>query len=170
MCVYAPPSVSHTTRPQRDRESHGRDYYFIDESTFTRAAKSVRPVLHVLYVLVLMFCMQGEFVQRSGRSRSMYGLTMAAIEQVAQQGLACVTHMSIEVTACLVCVMLYCTCLLVIHRVYWLWRKLTLSHATSWHFHSHQRWTYLILSQYLLDSASFPKSDPQAATQREGLL
>ena len=26
-----------------------------------------------------------------------YGLTMAAIEQVAQQGLACVTHMSIEV-------------------------------------------------------------------------
>ena len=28
----------------------------------------------------------------------MYGLTMAAIEQVAQQGLACVTHMSFEVS------------------------------------------------------------------------
>ena len=27
----------------------------------------------------------------------MYGLTMAAIEQVAQQGLACVTHMNIDV-------------------------------------------------------------------------
>ena len=26
-----------------------------------------------------------------------YGLTMAAVEQVAQQGLACVTHMTIEV-------------------------------------------------------------------------
>ena len=34
----------------------------------------------------------------------MYGLTMAAIEQVAQQGLACVTHMSIEVCSCaLIC-------------------------------------------------------------------
>lgn len=27
-----------------------------------------------------------------------YGLTMAAIEQIAQQGLACVTHMTLEVT------------------------------------------------------------------------
>ncbi len=26
-----------------------------------------------------------------------YGLTMAAIEQVAQQGLACVTHMDLQV-------------------------------------------------------------------------
>ncbi len=35
----------------------------------------------------------------------MYGLTMAAIEQVAQQGLACVTHMSIEVRDCLLSVL-----------------------------------------------------------------
>jgi len=27
-----------------------------------------------------------------------YGLTMAAIEQVAQQGLACVTHMQLQVS------------------------------------------------------------------------
>ena len=33
--------VSHTTRPQGPRESHGRDYYFIDENTFERAHKSV---------------------------------------------------------------------------------------------------------------------------------
>ena len=32
---------------------------------------------------------------------SSYGLTMAAIEQVAQQGLACVTHMGLEVCTCL---------------------------------------------------------------------
>ena len=41
--------------------------------------------------------MQGEFVQTYRTSKGSYGLTMAAIEQVAQQGLACVTHMSIEV-------------------------------------------------------------------------
>lgn len=35
-------SVSHTTRPQGPRESHGRDYYFIDDGTFTRALESVR--------------------------------------------------------------------------------------------------------------------------------
>ena len=34
--------VSHTTRPQQSKESHGRDYYYIDESTFDRATKSVR--------------------------------------------------------------------------------------------------------------------------------
>jgi len=36
--------VSHTTRPQQFKESHGRDYYYIDESTFDRAAKSVSGV------------------------------------------------------------------------------------------------------------------------------
>lgn len=70
--------VSHTTRVQRAKESHGRDYYFIDKSTFQRAAKS------------------GEFVQTFTRGTHYYGITMAAIEQVAQQGLACVTHMSLE--------------------------------------------------------------------------
>ena len=39
-------SVSHTTRPQGPKESHGRDYYFIDEGTFDRAVKSVRIQLH----------------------------------------------------------------------------------------------------------------------------
>ena len=40
---------------------------------------------------------QGEFIQTVKTERGLYGLTMAAIEQVAQQGLACVTHMSLEV-------------------------------------------------------------------------
>lgn len=42
--------------------------------------------------------LQGEFLQTFRARGFSYGLTMAAIEQVAQQGLACITHMSIEVT------------------------------------------------------------------------
>lgn len=42
---------------------------------------------------------QGEFIQSFRRSGYHYGLTMAAVEHVAQQGLACVTHLSIEVRA-----------------------------------------------------------------------
>jgi Leucine-rich repeat (LRR) protein/guanylate kinase len=70
--------VSHTTQPQEPRQSHGRDYYFIDDGTFDRALKS------------------GEFIQTHMAGGYRYGLTMAAVEQVAQQGLACVTHMPIE--------------------------------------------------------------------------
>lgn len=44
-----------------------------------------------------LFAFQGEFIQTVKTERGLYGLTMAAIEQVAQQGLACVTHMSLEV-------------------------------------------------------------------------
>jgi len=90
-------------------ESHGRDYYFIDESTFSRAAKSVSHFIFAASPLVLFI--QGEFIQSSKRGRSMYGLTMAAIEQVAQQGLACVTHMGIKVGIAL---LLLCP----VHEVY----------------------------------------------------
>lgn len=41
---------------------------------------------------------QGEFIQVCKIGEYMYGLTMAAIEQVAQQGLACVAHMTLEVS------------------------------------------------------------------------
>ena len=44
-----------------------------------------------------MSMLQGEFIQTFQSDSYSYGLTMAAIEQVAQQGLACVTHMNIEV-------------------------------------------------------------------------
>ena len=43
--------------------------------------------------------------------RGLYGLTMAAIEQITQQGLACVTHMSLEVHDC--------TCVCINMRVLW---------------------------------------------------
>ena len=41
--------------------------------------------------------LQGEFIETHWLNGYRYGMTMAALEQVAQQGLACVTHMSIEV-------------------------------------------------------------------------
>lgn len=41
--------------------------------------------------------MQGEFIQTHEVGGYRYGLTMAAVEQVAQQGLACVTHMTLQV-------------------------------------------------------------------------
>ncbi|CAI8019545.1 Leucine-rich repeat and guanylate kinase domain-containing protein [Geodia barretti] len=70
--------VSHTTQPQGPRQGHGRDYYFIDEGTFNRALIS------------------GEFLETHEVGGHRYGLTMAAVEQVAHQGLACVTHMTLQ--------------------------------------------------------------------------
>uniref|UniRef100_A0A1X7VB09 Guanylate kinase-like domain-containing protein n=2 Tax=Amphimedon queenslandica TaxID=400682 RepID=A0A1X7VB09_AMPQE len=78
MSPFVMQRVSHTTRPQGSRESHGRDYYFINEATFERALET------------------GEFMQVATIGGYRYGLTMAAIEQVAQLGLACVTHMTLE--------------------------------------------------------------------------
>ena len=43
---------------------------------------------------------QGEFIQTHEVGDHRYGLTMAAVEQVAQQGLACVTHMTLQVQSC----------------------------------------------------------------------
>lgn len=40
---------------------------------------------------------QGEFIETHEVGGHRYGLTMAAVEQVAHQGLACVTHMTLQV-------------------------------------------------------------------------
>ena len=54
------------------------------------------------------FDRQGEFIQTCQIFQDWYGLTMAAVEQVAQQGLACVTHLSLQV----------CIILIIIHDAY----------------------------------------------------
>ena len=41
-------SVSHTTRQQRSKESHGRDYFFIDNNTFSKAMKKVCSMCAIL--------------------------------------------------------------------------------------------------------------------------
>ena len=49
---------------------------------------------------ICLCALQGEFVvtHRTPQGRS-YGLTMSTLEHVAQLGLACVTHMGLEVRA-----------------------------------------------------------------------
>ena len=47
-------------------------------------------------VCVCVCGIQGEFVESCKIGEAQYGLTMSAIEQVAQQGLACVTHMQLQ--------------------------------------------------------------------------
>ena len=49
------------------------------------------------HYLIPFYHLQGEFIQTYRVHGYSYGLTMAAVEQAAQQGLACVSHMSIEV-------------------------------------------------------------------------
>ena len=106
-------SLSHTTRAQRSKESHGRDYLFIDNATFSKAVKMVlilflinpspgvdfsrgRVVTSACHYLLCLW-LQGEFVQTVNTGNGGYGLSITMVEQVAQMGLACVTHMSLEV-------------------------------------------------------------------------
>ena len=39
--LFSPSSISHTTRPQRNEEQDGREYYFIDVETFSAAEEAV---------------------------------------------------------------------------------------------------------------------------------
>ena len=52
--------------------------------------------LHTLPPSTLSLC-QGDFLETSCYGGHWYGLAMASLERVAQQGLACITHMSLEV-------------------------------------------------------------------------
>ncbi|XP_076447535.1 leucine-rich repeat and guanylate kinase domain-containing protein-like [Babylonia areolata] len=70
--------VSHTTRPSRTEEEHGKDYFFVSMEKFEMDIK------------------MGQFVQTSKHHDHWYGLQMEAIESVAREGLACVVHMELE--------------------------------------------------------------------------
>ena len=63
-----------------------------------RVRDGVSATQYIMHLTALFrYVVQGEFIQtHCQRNGYCYGLTMAAVEQVAQQGLACVTHMSIE--------------------------------------------------------------------------
>jgi len=75
---YFAVGVSHTTRPARKEERDGKDYHFVNKHQFEALVK------------------QGEFIQTFSKGSHMYGLTMQAVENVAKDGLACVTHMELE--------------------------------------------------------------------------
>lgn len=70
--------ISHTTRPRRPEEANGRDYHFVSMDEFQTLVRS------------------GAFVQTFRKGKHMYGLSLDAIESVAKEGLACVTHMELQ--------------------------------------------------------------------------
>lgn len=61
-------SVSHTTRPRREREAHGVDYYFVDRPTF----ENLRD--------------RGGFVEWARVHDNLYGTSKAEIERLAGAG------------------------------------------------------------------------------------
>lgn len=62
------PSVSHTTRPPRGQEVHGREYYFVSNETFDQMVA------------------QNAFLEWAHVHGNRYGTSKAAIEQRMQQG------------------------------------------------------------------------------------
>ena len=72
----------------------------------------VRVYTLCMYAQSYLHHVQGEFIQMYEAGGYRYGLTMAAVEQVAQQGLACVTHMTLQVH------MYTLTCRLTLYNTY----------------------------------------------------
>lgn len=62
------PSVSHTTRPPRGQEVHGREYYFVSNETFDQMVA------------------QNAFLEWANVHGNRYGTSKQAIEQRMQQG------------------------------------------------------------------------------------
>ncbi|GAA6140208.1 guanylate kinase [Hydrogenophaga sp. 5NK40-0174] len=62
------PSVSHTTRPPRGQEVHGREYYFVSNETFDQMVE------------------QGSFLEWAMVHGNRYGTSKATIEQRIAQG------------------------------------------------------------------------------------
>ncbi|MCU0941466.1 MAG: guanylate kinase [Hydrogenophaga sp.] len=62
------PSISHTTRPPRGQEVHGREYYFVSKETFDQMV------------------LQGAFVEWAQVHGNRYGTSKLALEQRIKQG------------------------------------------------------------------------------------
>ncbi len=62
------PSISHTTRPPRGQEVHGREYYFVSKETFDQMV------------------LQGAFVEWAQVHGNRYGTSKQALEQRIKQG------------------------------------------------------------------------------------
>jgi len=62
------PSISHTTRPPRGQEVHGREYYFVSQDTFDQMV------------------LQGAFVEWAQVHGNRYGTSKLALEQRIKQG------------------------------------------------------------------------------------
>lgn len=61
-------SISHTTRPQRQTEVHGVDYYFVSETEFREMVE------------------RGEFLEYARVFGNLYGTSKAAVRRLMEQG------------------------------------------------------------------------------------
>jgi guanylate kinase len=70
-------SVSHTTRPPRDGERDGQDYWFVEEGHFRKLVAA------------------GEFLEHAEYQGHLYGTSHAAVEEVTQRGLDVILEVEI---------------------------------------------------------------------------
>ncbi|KAJ8245319.1 hypothetical protein GJAV_G00269510 [Gymnothorax javanicus] len=75
--------ICHTTREPYVGEEDGLDYHYVSEEQFQEMILS------------------GKFIQSIQYAGHRYGLSRAAIEEVAREGLACCVHMEVEGVHCL---------------------------------------------------------------------
>ena len=72
-------SVSHTTRGPRDGEQHGREYNFTDKDEFLELIED------------------GHFVEHAKFGSNLYGTSIKAVKDVAEQGRVCILDIEMEV-------------------------------------------------------------------------
>lgn len=72
-------SVSHTTRAPRAGEQHGREYHFTDRDEFIQLVED------------------GRFVEHAQFGSNLYGTSVKAVKDVAEQGRVCILDIEMEV-------------------------------------------------------------------------
>ena len=72
-------SVSHTTRAPRAGEEHGKEYHFTGRDEFIRLIED------------------GRFVEHAQFGSNLYGTSVKAVKDVAEQGRVCILDIEMEV-------------------------------------------------------------------------
>lgn len=72
-------SVSHTTRAPRVGEQHGREYHFTERDEFIQLVED------------------GSFVEHAQFGSNLYGTSVKAVKDVAEQGRVCILDIEMEV-------------------------------------------------------------------------
>lgn len=73
-------SVSHTTRAPREGEKDGREYNFTDKEAFLKLVD------------------EGGFIEHAQFGSNLYGTSVKAVEDVAEQGRVCILDIEMEVS------------------------------------------------------------------------
>jgi len=72
-------SVSHTTRPPRPGEEHGKAYYFVPKEEFIKLVD------------------ENGFIEHAQFGSNLYGTSIQAVKDVADQGKTCILDIEMEV-------------------------------------------------------------------------